>query len=115
MIWSNCRDPGVGASEHLKKFSCCICIKAHNGGADKNVNMSQDQFISVVRLVDEGGKAVVGVDQLRYLPEQFRCLPCQVRGFIRNRDHFLQWRFYSKKRYLILTFHTFWCNKKNTP
>ena len=31
-----------------------------------------------VRLVDEGGKAVVGVDQLRFLPEQFRCLPCQV-------------------------------------
>ena len=34
--------------------------------------------MSSVRLVDEGGKAVVGVDQLRFLPEQFRCLPCQV-------------------------------------
>ena len=35
--------------------------------------------MSSVRLVDEGGKAVVGVDQLRFLPEQFRCLPCQVK------------------------------------
>ena len=28
--------------------------------------------------MDEGGKAVVGVDQLRFLPEQFRCLPGMI-------------------------------------
>jgi hypothetical protein len=35
---------------------------------------------AVVRLVDEGGKAVVGVGDLRPLPERFRSLPCQVRS-----------------------------------
>jgi len=55
----------------------------HSGGHWQRVEVSQtvgsgEGAQAVVRLVDEGGKAVVGVDQLRYLPEQFRCLPCQA-------------------------------------
>ena len=51
----------------------------HSGGQWRRVEVTQmveDQ--AVVRFVDEGGQAVVGVGELRTLEEQFRSLPSQV-------------------------------------
>jgi len=87
---------GLDVGEEMEKFymeeadEVCKGLVAgesfyavHSGGRWQRVEVSQtvgsgDLAQAVVRMVDEGGKAVVGVDQLRHLPEQFRCLPCQA-------------------------------------